>query len=371
MKSFVPINVEWWKHPAFWKLDAKNPRYPTMWSWLVKEASVVQRDGRLELAGEIALGPEDFAVGYHRATEEEWAEFIQFCLKLGLLTKEGDTLSIAIWKQYFNLCPSSTPENEKYRKQAQRAKKKAEEKEEERARLKAENDALKRMLKGQNGTPSKKETCLSSPDLSQSVPSDCPTGPNCPEYILDHIRSDQIIKEDKRSDNSASAENALEKKSPERPPGNPATWSAKLFKNACSAEELVEKTKRYYGKLAEACDLKPRRLTSDLQVDLLKRLDKGRWLEYADDPLVQLIAIAMGINLAASVGSAGYCDKDAVWHFALKDAENCLSGARKICDLNRDALELGEPIISDKEADLYLPTTLEKELAVAGSGNSS
>lgn len=375
MKSFLPTNTEWWKHRAFWKLDAKNPRYPTMWHWLVKEASVVQRDGRLELSGGSALGAEDFALQYHRATEEEWQEFLDFCIKLEILALEDGVYSITIWKQYFNLVASATPDGEKYRKQAQRAKKKADEVAEENARLKRllESSRVSQPSNGTYGTSGTAGTC---PKASEAVPE----RPECPEYILDHIRSDHTRSEDKRSDNSAREESLAENpetSQPETPTECPATWSANLFsKQSFSSSDLLDEIAGDYRHLAALRGSSPKIFTSQLKTGLLRRLATDVFAKHLNDPLVQLIALKMACNFAADMAIGGYVNADAVWPLTLQDAERCLYAAERICAQNRQHVRTGDvEFVPPERAFHFIPTTVERQeheeqLACAGADTS-
>jgi hypothetical protein len=375
MKSFLPTNTEWWKHRAFWKLDAKNPRYPTMWHWLVKEASVVQRDGRLELSGGSALGAEDFALQYHRATEEEWQIFLDYCIELGILALEDGVYSITIWKQYFNLVASATPDGEKYRKQAQRAKKKADEVAEENARLKRllESSRMSHPSNGTSGTIGTPGTC---PKTSKAVPE----RPECPEYILDHIRSDHIRSKDKRSDNSAREESLSENPEtspPETPTEFPATWSADLFsKQSFSSTDLLDEIAPDYRHLAALRGSKPKIFTTGLKTQLLQQLAKGAFANYLNDPLVQLIALRMACNNASDMAVGGYVNADSVWPYTLQDAERCLYAASRICEQNREHVQTGEvEWVPPERAFHFIPTTVERQeqeeqLACAGGDTS-
>jgi len=59
--------------------------------------------------------------------------------------------------------------------------------------------------------------------------------------------------------------------------------------------------------------LTPKTLTRKLQVELLRLLGSAGWIDYVADPLVQLIALKMGINLACDVAVAGFTNPESAW----------------------------------------------------------
>ncbi|HIB67515.1 MAG TPA: hypothetical protein EYO33_21045 [Phycisphaerales bacterium] len=311
-----------------------------MWQWVVKEAAIAQAGGRLELSGGVPLGPEEFSMGYHRANEEQWAEFIEYAIQLGILHRDDGVLVISIWDQYFFLDSSRTKSADAYRKRAERAEKKLE-------KLSKAKESTSGQAKGR---PNDVQQC---PDTSQMS-----------QIRSDHIRSDLIRSEDKRSDNSARDVSVPDHQEPV------ASWSADLFsKKSLSPDDLIRELKPDYEAFAHACHLTPKTLTRKLQVELLRLLGSAGWIDYVADPLVQLIALKMGINLACDVAVAGFTNPESAWPIALQDAGRCLEGASLLVEHNRGCAESGKALCGPHEAFRFLPTVLEKQLA--GVGDSS
>ncbi len=366
-ESFIPVPTMWNKHPLYRKLKRENPLFALFLSELIYQTAQSRDPGRLAAFDGTPLGVEELA-DEHGGEVEDWAAFLKFGESIEVLGKGDDGVwTILIWKT-FSRDPIAE-EKDRARKQLEYQQKKHEkELELVRAQLKAASEVPEAST-GDQSSPTFSGSLQSSPTFSgslQSSPEVSESLQNTPPIEVD---IDLDLEKDKRSNTTARAENSIGEPKPlDRNRGAPATWDARLFKNVCRPEKILKAAERDYAKLAQSCQLAPLVLTSQMQVDLVRVLSAGKWQEYEDDPLVPLVAIKLGLNIAWSLFSAGVIERSAAWPMALRHGEQCLGAAQKIADLNRNAVELGEPIITIAEAEQrHLPSSLDHELTAAGN----
>lgn len=352
--AFYCIPRDWDKHPVYKKLRREDRGYPDAFRYCISVAVSARQFGALVVSDGTPLAVEDLCDD-HNGDMEFWTGFATFCLQNDILLQKGETLWIPMIK-YFLRGTDRSRQEEAEKKKADRARLRLEKAEAENALLLAR---LKKIEKHSQDSLEEQECPPAREEVSPNVP-------RCPRVDLDididpDIDPDIDLKKDKRKEISASAETDTGPEAAEESFEPVATWSADLFlKTNFSPDDLLRELKRDYAAFAQALSLSPKTFTSKLQVELLQRLATGRWVDYVDDPLAQLIALKMGINLASDVAVGGYTNTDSAWPLAMQDAErSCLVAAQKIVERNRAAASNGGDLIPPTEAFRFIPTTLE------------
>ncbi|HIB66421.1 MAG TPA: hypothetical protein EYO33_15235 [Phycisphaerales bacterium] len=353
---FLPLPIGWLRHPLRLRLLQKDVSHESRFFHLILVVAESRQPGRLVAFDNRPKTVQDLSWDHDRDLDS-WNAFMDFAEEIGLIEKDGETWVITDWK-LFSRDPVAE-EKDRHRKQMER-------RDAELEKLRSELQRMAEEVESENSCPNISEDVQQRPRASRSIqgrPKPSKAVQKTPPIDIDlDLEEDLDLQKDKRSDNTACAETALHLKASECPSGPPATWDARLFKKTCSIEDVVTKGIRDYVTLAKRCNVSPIATNSEMKMSLLRILESGDWRKYEDDPLVQLVALKMGINQAFVLYSEGFCDEKSVCHFAMQDAERCLPAAKTISDINRDAIDLDEPLITPKEAFKHIPTTLEKQL---------
>lgn len=355
-EPFLPLPIGWLRHPLRLRLLQKDVSHESRFFHLILVVAESRQPGRLVAFDNRPKTVQDLSWDHDRDLDS-WNAFMDFAEEIGLIEKDGETWVITDWK-LFSRDPVAE-EKDRHRKQMER-------RDAELEKLRSELQRMAEEVESENSCPNISEDVQQRPRASRSIqsrPKPSKAVQKTPPIDIDlDLEEDLDLQKDKRSDNTACAETEPDLKAVESSSSPPATWDARLFKKMCSKEDCLSKAACDYAKLAKRCKLSRVQTTSDIQMSLLRQLEAGAWVDYADDPLVQLIALKMGINHAFAVHSEGLCQEESVWFLALRESEKCLPTAKEICALNRDALSLNEPLITPKEAFRHIPTTLEKQL---------
>lgn len=120
MSRFIPTPFDWTTHPKCVALRESDPANPDRWSHLINRAHHENRSGSLLLSDDTAIGAAELAHDHDRNVDG-WSAFLSFSVEIGLLKRsKSGVFSVSDWK-YWHRSASEMPENDKYRKQAERA----------------------------------------------------------------------------------------------------------------------------------------------------------------------------------------------------------------------------------------------------------